>query len=134
MSVLIDTNVMLDIALRREPFFQNSALALAKARAAGDTLLCATSVTTLHYFMNKKLGEPGARRFIADCLQAMALAPVQRSSLQQALGSAMQDFEDGVIAHCAAECGAHTILTRDTADYAHSPVQALTPTEYLRTP
>lgn len=134
MSVLVDTTVMLDIALRREPFFQNSALALAKARAAGDTLLCTTSVTTLHYFMHKKLGEAGARRFIADCLQAMTLAPVQGITLQQALASPMHDFEDGVIAHCAAQSGAHTILTRDTADYAKSPVQALTPTEYLSTP
>ena len=125
---------MLDIALKREPFFQNSALALAKARAAGDTLLCATSVTTLHYFIHKKLGEAGARSFIANCLQAMILAPVERSSLQLALGSAMQDFEGGVIAHCAAESGAHTILTRDTSDYANSPIPALTPTDYLSTP
>nr|WP_295770776.1 PIN domain-containing protein [Rhodoferax sp.] len=134
MSVLIDTNVMLDIALKREPFFQNSALALAKARAAGHTQLCATSITTLHYFMHKTLGEAGARRFIANCLQAMTLAQVQGSTLQKALASPMQDFEDGVIAHCAAECGAHTILTRDTADYANSPVPALTPTQYLSTP
>jgi len=133
MSVLIDTNVMLDIALKREPFFQNSALALAKARAAGDTLLCATSITTLHYFMHKKLGEAGARRFITDCLQAMTLAPMKRSSIQLALGSDMHDFEDGVIAHCAAECGAHIIITRDTVDYAKSPITALTPTEYLNT-
>lgn len=134
MSVLIDTNVMLDIALKREPFFQNSALALAKARTAGDTLLCATSITTLHYFIHKKLGEAGARRFIADCLQAMTLASVQSSNLQKALTSPIQDFEDGVIAHCAAEGGAHTILTRDTADFANSPIPALTPTEYLNTP
>jgi len=134
MSVLIDTNVLLDIALKREPFVQNSALALAKARAAGDTVLCATSITTLHYFLHKKMGEDGARRFIANCLQAMTVAPVQCDTVQQALASPMQDFEDSIIAQCAAATNAHTILTRDTADYANSPVPALSPTEYLNTP
>ena len=35
MSVLIDTNILLDVALRREPFYQASALAMSKARGRG---------------------------------------------------------------------------------------------------
>ncbi len=134
MSVLVDTNVLLDIALNRTSFVQHSALALAKARTAGETMLCATSVTTLHYFLRKQLGETGARNFIAHCLQAMTVAPVQSDTVQRALSSTMQDFEDGIIAQCAASAGAHTILTRNTADFDHSPVPALTPTEYLNLP
>lgn len=134
MSVLIDTNVMVDIALKRAPFFQDSALALAKARAAGQTQLCATTITTLHYFLHKKLGEAGARSFIAHCLQSMTLAPVQASTLQRALASPMQDFEDSVLAHSGADNGALTILTRNTTDFAHSPIPAISPTQYLQLP
>lgn len=134
MSVLIDTNVLLDIALKRESFVQHSALALAKARTAGETVLCATSITTLHYFLQKQLGEAGARHFIAHCMHAMTVAPVQRDTVQHALSSPMQDFEDGIIAQCAASAGAHTILTRNTADFVHSPIPALTPAQYLNLP
>ena len=134
MTVLIDTNVMLDIALKREPFVKSSALALSKARAAGPTMLCATTITTLHYFLSRQLGEAGARLFMSTCLQAMPVATVDQGVLQAALNSPMQDFEDGVIAYAAAASGAHTILTRDKKDFARSPVAAMSPDDYLSTP
>jgi len=134
MSVLIDTNVMLDIALRREPFSAASAMALSKARMAGQTLLCATSVTTLHYFLRQKLGETGARSFLNGCLKAMSIAQVEQSILQAALSSRMIDFEDGVIAHSALACAAKLILTRNPKDFSQSPVTAMTPEDYLKLP
>ena len=127
MSILIDTNVMLDIALRREPFFQTSALALAKARRAGPTHLCAISVTTLHYFLRKSLGESGARAFLG-------VAEVTQNTLALALPSAMRDFEDAVIAHAAFQGKLKLILTRNPADFVQSPVQAVTPDAYLNLP
>jgi predicted nucleic acid-binding protein len=134
MSVLIDTNILLDVALKREPFYQASALALTKARGSGDTLLCATSVTTLHYFLRQKKGEAGARSFLDQCLNAMTVAKVEKSTLQAALRSPMTDFEDGVIAHAAQACAAHLILTRNPKDFSKSPVLALSPEEYLEQP
>lgn len=134
MSVLVDTNVILDIALRREPFFQASALALAKARRAGPTPLCAISVTTLHYFLRKSLGESGARTFLGECLKAMPVAEVTQNTLALALASAMRDFEDAVIAHAAFEGQSTLILTRNPADFVQSPVPAVTPEAYLNLP
>lgn len=134
MTVMVDTNVMLDIALKREPFLKSSALALSKARATGPTVLCATTMTTLHYFLSRQMGEARARQFMEGCLQAMPVAPVDQDVLQAALRSPMQDFEDGVIAHAAVASGAHTILTRDKKDFAHSPVPALSPDDYLSLP
>ena len=134
MSILVDTNVMLDIALMREPFLQNSALALAKARKAGITLLCATSVTTLHYFLRQKKGELGARIFLRECLSAMPVAEVNLSTLQGAVNGAMLDFEDGVIAQSALAASAQWILTRNPADFSKSPVTAITPEDYLKLP
>lgn len=134
MSVLVDTNVMLDIALRREPFLQSSALALAKARQAGTTLLCATSVTTLHYFLRQKLGELGARKFLRECLLAMPVAGVNQPTLQNALDGAMNDFEDSVIAQAALAASAQWILTRNPTDFNKSPVAAITPENYLKLP
>jgi predicted nucleic acid-binding protein len=133
-SILIDTNVMLDIALRREPFFQTSALALAKARKAGPTPLCANSVTTLHYFLRKSLGETGARGFLIECLKAMPIADVKQSTLLAALSSPMSDFEDAVLAHAALESDSDLVLTRNPKDFAQSPVTAVTPEAYLNLP
>jgi predicted nucleic acid-binding protein len=134
MSVLIDTNILLDVALKREPFYQASALALAKARGLGDTLLCAISVTTLHYFLRQKLGEKGARLFLDQCVNAMTVAKVEKSTLQAALTNPMTDFEDGVIAQAALAYAASLILTRNPKDFIKSPVPALSPEDYLKQP
>jgi len=134
MSVLIDTNILLDVALKREPFYQASALAMAKARSVGDTLLCATSVTTLHYFLRQKQGEAGARLFLDQCLNAMTVARVEKATLQAASNSPMADFEDRVIAHAAQACAASLILTRNPKDFVKSPVPAVTPEAYLNQP
>jgi len=134
MSVLIDTNVLLDIALKRAPFYQASALALTKARRQGDTLLCATSVTTLHYFLRQKLGEAGARAFLDQTFRVMSVAKVEQSTVQAALSSAMADFEDGVIAHAALACNSNLILTRNPKDFNQSPVTAISPEDYLNQP
>lgn len=134
MSVLIDTNILLDVALKREPFYQASALALTKARGHGDTLLCATSVTSLHYFLRQKQGEAGARSFLDQSLRAMTVAKVEKSTLQAALSSPMTDFEDGVIAHAAQACAVRLILTRNPKDFIKSPVPAISPEDYLKQP
>lgn len=134
MSVLVDTNILLDVALKREPFYQASALALAKARGLGDTLLCAISVTTLHYFLRQKLGEKGARQFVNLCVNAMTVAMVEKNTLQAALSSPMTDFEDGVIAQAALACAASLILTRNAKDFIKSPVSAISPEDYLKQP
>lgn len=134
MTLLVDTNVMLDIALKREPFLQNSALALVKARKAGITLLCATSVTTLHYFLRQKKGELGARVFLRECLKTMPVAEVNLSTLQRAVEGAMGDFGDAVIAQSAWAASAQWILTRNPADFSKSPVAAITPDDYLKLP
>jgi len=134
MSILVDTNVMLDIALKREPFLQSSALALAKARKAGITLLCATSVTTLHYFLRQKKGELGARVFLRECLNAMPVAGVNLAILQAAVDGTMNDFEDAVIAQSALAASAHWILTCNPADFGKSPVTVITPEDYLKLP
>lgn len=134
MTVLVDTNVMLDIALQREPFVKNSALTLSKARAAGPTPLYAATMTTLHYFLSRQMGEAGARQFMGKCLQAMPVATVDQDVLQAALNSPMEEFADGVIAHAALASGALTVLTCDKETFARGPVAALSPDNCLSLP
>ena len=63
MKVLFDTNVVLDVLLDREPFASVAAqlLSLAdKGRIQG--VLCATTVTTIHYLATKAVGRRQAAR------------------------------------------------------------------------
>lgn len=131
MKVLIDTNVVLDVVQRRIDHVASS-LALSRARNHPHTaVLCATTITTLHYLTRGQLGDRGARATIAAYLQQMDVAAVTRSVLDAALASPMVDFEDAVMAHAALQAGATAIITRNLRDFKTSPVRAYTPQEWL---
>ena len=132
MKICFDTNVVLDLLLRREPFTKDSAEVISMIEGTVHTgLLCATTLTNLHYLTKRSLGETGARRAVADCLRMMELAHVTRPVLDAAVLAAMPDFEDAVLAHAAHQAGAHAIITRNLRDFAKSPVRAYTPLQFL---
>ncbi|MDD2810830.1 PIN domain-containing protein [Rhodoferax sp.] len=132
MHLCFDTNVILDVILRREPFLKESAMVVALAEVSTNTgLLCATTLTNLHYVTRRTLGEAGARQAIANFLQVMELAKVTRYVLDAAVKSDMNDFEDAVLAYSAHQAGAQAIITRNLKDFAQSPVRAYTPTQFL---
>ena len=132
MKICFDTNVVLDLLLRREPFTQDSAAVISMVESTLHTgLLCTTSLTNLHYLTKRQLGESGARQAVAGCLQMMELAHVSRPVLDAAVQASMPDFEDAVLAHAAHQAGAHAIITRNLRDFAKSPVRAYTPLQFL---
>lgn len=132
MKICFDTNVVLDVLLRREPFTQDAAAVMSIVESTLHTgLLCATTLTNLHYLTRRPLGETGARQAIANCLQLMELAHVSRPVLDAAIQAPMPDFEDAVLAYAAHHAGAHAIITRNLHDFAHSPVRAYTPHQFL---
>jgi len=43
----------------------------------------------------------------------------------------MNDYEDALLSHCAKRVKADFIITRNTADFTNSPVNAISPVEFL---
>ncbi|MDO5057231.1 MAG: PIN domain-containing protein [Lautropia sp.] len=133
MSLLLDTNVILDVWLQREPHVEDSARVMAlveegEVRAS----LCATTLTTLFYLGQRVLGADGARRQIEALLRLFSVAPVNRAVLSEALGSRFADFEDAVLHEAARHAGCQAIITRNTADFASASLRIHTPTQYLQ--
>ena len=86
MIALVDTNVALDVMLGREPHLSASAAVLAAvetARCRG--LLCATTVTTIHYIAERRIGGRATLERIAGLMSIFGVAAVN----QAVLGSAM---------------------------------------------
>jgi hypothetical protein len=59
------------------------------------------------------------------------IEPVDRDILLRALALGWKDFEDAVQALSALQCQADYLITRNTADFEHSPVPALSPEAFL---
>ena len=132
MRVLLDTNVVLDVLLDRKAFVAESlAIVDLVERGAVTGLLCATTITTLAYLAGKTVGKQQATVQIRQLLSLFEIAPVTRAVLDGALASKAADFEDAVLAEAAMQAGAQAIITRNLRDFAHSPVRAHTPAQWL---
>lgn len=130
MRVLFDTNVVLDVLLDRQPHAPDAVQLFAHVeRGAVDGLLGATTLTTIHYFARKEVGETGARGRIGMLLQTFAVAPVTRAVLEDALDLPFGDFEDAVLHEAARHAGAASIVTRNAADFAAATLSIYTPAE-----
>ena len=129
---MLDTNVVLDVLLDRTAFVDQSSQILDLVeRGAVTGLLCATTITTLAYLAGKSVGKQQATKQIRRLLSLFEVAPVTRAVLDAALASKAPDFEDAVLAEAALQAGAHAIITRNLRDFAHSPVRAHTPAQWL---
>lgn len=133
MKILIDTNVILDILQKREPFFADSYRALRRAiESDTECLISASAVTDIFYILRKALGSAQqAKEQIEQLAQIVSFADVQGMDIHTALTRVMPDFEDAVADAVAERNGAGCILTRNIKDFAGSAVPAVLPADFL---
>lgn len=125
MTILFDTNVLIDAAVASRTYHGAAVRLVAAAeRATIDGLVAPTSIATCWYVAHER--EQTDPRPLFDLLaDVMRIAPMGRSSLQTALQNPQtNDFEDAYLAAAAAAAGASSVVTRNESDFAAT---ALTP-------
>lgn len=133
MRIMVDLNVLLDVAQRRSLFYEASEEVLARAReAAYEAVLPGHAIATLHYIMEKFADTRSANLAVDGLLRDFAVVGAGRDLLSRARALPVSGFEDSVVAAFAESCHCDFIVTRNTADFANSPVPARTPSNFLR--
>lgn len=128
MKVMIDTNVILDVWLARDPFLLDSARVLSAAEIREITgVICPTTITTLHYIVKKHRGENKARDLMGKLLKICSVGVFRKMEILDALGSKMSDFEDAVVESVALKVEADVIVTRNVADFKKSRIPVVEP-------
>jgi hypothetical protein len=127
MKALLDTDVLLDVALARPPFATDSAAVLRWAEAEGEAAVAWHSLSNCAYLL-----KGGGRPFLGRLLQIVEVAPTSTGDARRALGLPMADLEDAFQSAAALAWRADVIVTRNTSDFRRSPVEAVTPGEFLR--
>jgi predicted nucleic acid-binding protein len=132
--VLIDTNIVLDFLLQREPFSQDAEL-LFQSIDAGQIIgyVTATTLTDIFYISRKHTRSvEQARQAVSEILTAMVICPIDRAVLESAFNSGLVDFEDAVQIFGAVAQGLDAILTRDSKGFLSSPIPVMSVQELLR--
>lgn len=132
MRVLLDTNVILDFVLEREPYVEAAAELLElNARERYRGFISSITPINVFYVGRKSIGATKAREGIADLLAAFEVCPVTESTLSIALKLPFRDYEDAVQHSCALASGLDAIVTRDIKDYKNATLPVFSPTDFL---
>lgn len=130
--VLLDTNIVLDLVLAREPW-ASQAKPLWDARDAGRLVvyLPASVLTDVFYICRKQVGADRAKAAVAESMRRCVILSADRALLEAALALPGSDFEDNVQIACAQLAGLDLIVTRNTPDFRHSPIPAVEPADII---
>ena len=133
MKILVDTNVVLDVMLDREPFSLHAAKLLSKVESkklAG--FLGATTVTTIYYIARKTVGSEQARMEIDKLFKIFEVAPINKPILESAVKSEISDFEDAVLHEAGKNVEVDAIVTRNPKDFKKGTLPVYSSEELLK--
>ncbi len=134
MEVLLDTNVVLDVLLNREPWVKSASIiwqAIDEKRITGYIAAC--TLADIAYIAQRLKDQTTARVALDLCFQTFEICPVDRRTVDEAMQLPGKDFEDNVQIACAIFAGVTVIVTRDSAGFQATTIPALSPDKFVET-
>jgi len=133
-EVFIDTDIVLDLLCKREPFYPYAAEVFTLGDKGTLTLVTTPLVfANVFYILRKLLGIEKAKELLRKLRIMMGIVEIDEKIVDLALNSSFSDFEDGIQYFTAQEHGIQHLLTRNLRDYKGSELIVQTPEEYLKT-
>ena len=132
-KILIDTNVLLDYLLEREPFFEDARKVILSC-TDGNTKGCiaAHSISNMFFILRKTYTVEERREILSNICAIFDIEGIDKEKLLAGLANEnFSDFEDCLQMECAKNYGAEYIVTRNVSDYSASEIEAILPSEYL---
>lgn len=132
-KLLVDTNVVLDLLAKREPFYD----AAAKLFSLADKKRVALSISSLtfantSYVLTRLKTADKSREILRRFRVLVKVLSLDDKVIDLALNDlSFKDFEDGLQYYSAIENGQEMIITRDLSDFKESRIPVMTPEEYL---
>jgi predicted nucleic acid-binding protein len=122
-AVLLDTNILLDLLLAREPWAAEAARLLdtiAAGRVRG--YVASHALTTVYYLVARARDAAVARTAVADLLALLTVVPLEGADFLRALTVPTADYEDAVQVAAALRAGADLLVTRNPRDFPDAPI------------
>lgn len=134
MILFVDTNVILDVFIRRQPFYEDSSCIWTLCETGKITgFVSALSLPNVFYVLRRAQGYKAAKKGMGFMRDVFSIVPLDAQITNQAIDADIKDFEDAIQFFSALRAGADSLITRNTKDYPAGDVPTQTPTEFLAT-
>ena len=132
MKILIDTNIVLDIMLAREPFLEPAKELIRMIdRDRIQAYVTANSITDIVYISRKVRTLREIQKLILDLLDMIDVIGVGRDDIIAAFDLDFSDFEDALQSRCAIKEDIDYIVTRNKKDFSKSKIAAVDISAFL---
>ena len=133
MKILLDTNVILDYMLGRNPFFDNALKILDLASYENQlTVVSSSAITDIFYHVNRAFRDSFITQDkIEELMQIISVLDVTEDDIRRALSLRWKDFEDAVQYSVAVSNHVDFIITRNASDFESRDIPVMNPEEFL---
>lgn len=131
-AVFVDSDVILDVLEKREPFYLYSAQVLTLGDEKKIKLFTTSLVfSNVYYLLRKHLGIEKAKESLRKLRIIVDVISVNAKEVDLALNSEMSDFEDALEYFAALDSKIDCIITRNVRDYKNPKLIVQTPQQYI---
>lgn len=132
-NVLVDTNIVLDLLAKRQPFYPFAAELFSLADKKKIKLYVSSiTVINTNYILSKALSEKEAREILRKFRILVKVVSCDEKIVDLGLNSHFKDFEDSIQYFSALENKIDGIITRNLKDFRNSRIPVMTAEEFLK--
>jgi predicted nucleic acid-binding protein len=134
-KLFVDTNIVIDLLSRRDPFYKEAAelFSLADKKLVELTVSSLTIANT-SYALLRQMDPIKAKSVLRKLRLILKIMPLDDKIVGLALNDdTFSDFEDGLQYFTAIENGQDLIITRNLKDFKSSKLPAMTAKQFIET-
>lgn len=130
--VFADTDICLDLLSGRKPFnsFAEQLFSLADKKEI-EVCVSALSFSTIDYILQAHYAIKNPRQLIAKFKTLVTTLPVESKTIDLAIASDFNDFEDAIQYNTAIENGVTVLITRNIKHYKTAQIKVVTSESFL---
>lgn len=132
MIVFLDTNILLDVLIRREPFFSAAASIWTLAEKNKiRAYISAISFSNVFYLARKYGGKAIAGQSVKSMNAVFNTVAVDRQIIEASIQSGLEDFEDAIQFQCAKRCRAKILITRNPKHFPDNELTIMSSDQFV---
>ena len=132
-KLFLDTNIVMDLLEKREPFCNDAVRLFTKAYNKQVQLFVSPMTYATVSYLLRKHGSEMVHTLLSNFRQLSRVATTNERVVDDALASNFIDFEDALQYYSALKVKADAIITRNGDDFENSKIPVMSAKEFLST-
>lgn len=134
-KIFVDTNIVIDLLSRREPFFEEAASLFSLAdKKQIELTVSSLTIANTSYVLLRQMDSNNAKSILRKLRLIVNILSLDDKIIGLALNdNTFSDFEDGLQYFAAIENGQELIITRNLKDYKNSKLPIMTAKQFIET-